>query len=484
MHCRDPRTILSVVIAALSLAIAAGAINGCGGNSSPLIIVIPPTATPTKGPTGTPTSTATPTATPTPSPAPTAPASVSGSSAFAVDLSRQLGYVPLFDSDDPGTGRSRVAIMNLAADPNLADPRVGTVVFTHSDVLTSATIDTGDSLVIVTSGGIGNGGRVDLIDETSNTIVAGSPFTLPAGADVVDLSGLSVGQALYDPVRKLVIISTVDDQIQGNCPSPGQCTGFLTFNPLTHKFSPVIPASASSSFALNAQSDFVFNASLFDPQGSATVVDMAKSKVCVLKDSNLDANKGGVSLDPMNQIAVVGNFSGETTLVNLFGSSFNETVSPCTFNEGGTPPNSLSANAATLLTGVAFNPVTHQAFLIENTGNTIFLVPLPSSPVPQLMQSDVGTLVLSFIPDNPFGFTWQTEGLPNGVAVDFTRNVAYALDNFSNFLVQIDLAKFQAAPSNLVTPLPAGTCKDLGSSAGCNNGFGVVYFPLPPAFGQ
>jgi hypothetical protein len=114
----------------------------------------------------------------------------------------------------------------------------------------------------------------------------------------------------------------------------------------------------------------------------------------------------------------------------------------------------------------------------------VFLVGLPSNPVTQIKLSDLRGVELSFIPDNPFGFNWETEGLPAAVAVDFTHNLAYAMDNFSGFLVQIDLAKLKADPLHLVTPLPAGTCKDLNSSAACNNGFGIVYFPLPPAFGQ
>jgi hypothetical protein len=223
------------------------------------------------------------------------------------------------------------------------------------------------------------------------------------------------------------------------------------------------------------------------------VVDVANSISCRLNDSNLADAPLGVGFDPSTNIPVMGNDDGTATAVNLFGSSFElENEPPCFLVPGGTPPNSvqvpgLPSDSAAL----AVNPVTHQAFLIEDDilgtefNDGIALLSLPPAPVVQISSDQIPPPVTSALPFDPFGFFWQSQSAPFQIAVDLVHNRAYAVSLFGYFMAQIDLAALQSNPSGIsVTPPPTSSCVGLPGSLGCNNQHGLVFYPLPPAFGQ
>jgi hypothetical protein len=480
-------------ITGLVCAAIVGLLAGCSGSSSGPS----PTATATATASATPSPSAAPTSTPSPtaSPTPVVGPYTTSASGIAIDPVRNLAYVPLTDSPDPVTDDSRIAVVDLNVDPNQANPDVATVVLSHYDTLTSVAIDTQDHLLLVLSGGSGNGGLLDLIDLSTNQVLPGSPYPLPTGADVLDGPPPSyevVGQVLYDPVGDRAIISTVSD---ANCTNLTACTGFAIFDIANRKFvtfgdppGPIIQASASFGFSLNAGAGVVFDASVDDPQGSASVVDLNNAISCTLSDSNLGAVKSDVALDPLTNVDVIGNYDGTATVLNLYGSSFNQSPD-CTLQEGGTPPNSvLLADLPPYTAGVAVNATTHQAFTVEDTDNGISLITLPQEPATQFDQHTIPLPVpTSYVSFEPFGIDWETESLPYAVAIDPQRNFAYLLEDKSQyFLAQIDLTQFQNNPLEISNPLPSGTCFGLEqfASYSCNNGSGVVFFPLPPAFGN
>jgi hypothetical protein len=292
-------------------------------------------------------------------------------------------------------------------------------------------------------------------------------------------------------VRKVAVISTLDDLVQNNCPSMGACTGFTTFNLATFAFTPIIQTLASYDFSFHPQPDVAIPASL---QASATrgvVVDVAHSIGCRLNDSNLAEAPLGVGFDPSTNIAVMGNDDGTATALNLFGSSFvSESEPPCFLAVGGTPPNSIqipglpSDSAA-----VAVNPVTHQAVLIEDDilenafNDGITLLSLPPAPVTQISSGQIPPPVNSTLPFDPFGFFWQTQSAPFQVTLDLVHNRAYAVSLFGYFMAQIDLTALQNNPAGISMPPPLTTsCVGLPGSFGCNNQNGLIFYPLPPAF--
>ena len=445
------------------------------------------TATTTTSPTATPTATSTPTASETPE----LPV-ITSSSALAVDPVLQLAFVPLLDSPDPITGNSRLAVINTAVDPDVADAIAGTLVLTHPDDITSVALDTVHHLVIVTSGGIGNGGLVDLIDEATHTLVDGSPFAMPPGADVEQLfTNAGYGQAVFDPVRKLAIISTLDDLIQNNCAAAGDCTGFTTFDLTTFTFTPIISTTASYDFSFNPLTNVAIPASLQAAAERGVAVDVENSIGCRLNDENLAEAPLGVGFDPSTNIAVIGNDDGTATVLNLFGSSFDaEDEPPCFLVTGGTPPNSVQVpGLASDSAAVAVNPVTHQAFLIEDDilgtefNDGISLISLPQTPVTQISSEQIPPPVISTLPYDPFGFFWQTQSEPFQVTLDLVHNRAYAVSLFGYFMAQIDLTALQSNPSGISIPPPlTSSCVGLPGSLGCNNQNGLIFYPLPPAF--
>jgi hypothetical protein len=418
---------------------------------------------------------------------------ITSSSALAIDPVLQLAFVPLLDSPDPITGNSRLAVINTAVDPDVADAIVGTLVLTHPDDITSVALDTVHHLVIVTSGGIGNGGLVDLIDESTHTLVDGSPFAMPPGADVEQLfTNAGYGQAVFDPVRKLAVISTLDDLVQNNCAGlEGDCTGFTTFDLTTFTFTPIISTTVSYNFSFNPLTNVAIPASLQAPSTRGVVVDVENSIGCRLNDPNLAEAPLGVGFDPSTNIAVMGNDDGTATVLNMFGSSFvEENEPPCFLIAGGTPPNSvLVPGLASDSAAVAVNPVTHQAFLIEDDilgtefNDGISLISLPQAPVTQITSEQIPPPVISTLPYDPFGFFWQTQSEPFQVTLDLVHNRAYAVSLFGYFMAQIDLTAFQSNPSGISIPPPlTSSCVGLPGSLGCNNQNGLIFYPLPPAF--
>ncbi len=414
---------------------------------------------------------------------------------MAVDPAAQLAFVPLLNSPDPATGHSRIAVVNTAVDPDVTYALNATIVLSHYDIISSIALDAADGWLIVTSGGIGNGGLVDVINESTGKPITGSPFAMPKGADVYQFStNAGYGAVVFDPVRKVAVISTLDDLVQNNCSSPGACTGFTTFNLSTHTFTPIIQTAITYNFSFDPETNVVLPVGVASAAGAMPVVDLNHSVACTLNDANLAVYPEGVSIDSTTHIAVIGNDDSTATALNLLGSSFTGESKPsCQLVEGGTPPNSVRVGALPgAISGAAVNPITHQAFLIEedfnpsNYNNGITLMSLPAAAVVQLTAGDIPTPVISSLPYDPFGFYWQTQSEPFQVAVDYIHNKAYAMGISGTFLAQINLATFQSNPAGIATPVTTETtCVDLlFASFGCNNQHGLIFYPLPPAFGN
>ena len=413
-----------------------------------------------------------PTGTPTPSQA-------SGSGLFAVDCTRQRAYVPLLNSPDPNTCNGRVSVLDLSADPNTTDPRLITVVLSHPDTPTGTAIDTIHNLVLVVSGESGKG-FVDIIDQTNNTLVAGSPFMMPDGVQ----PGFT-GQVLFDAVSQLAIISVIETS---GCAQPNGCTGFIAFDPIMHNFGTVVAANYAETFAFNSTTGQILDGSDSDSGGTIGVIDFPGARACVLTDSNIGDDNDGASFDTTTNIAVVSNEDGTATVINLNGSSIVTNPSPppaCTIQEGGTPPNSvLLTSLPDSTAGSAVNSVTHQAFLIEDGGPGVTLAQLPPAPVTQL--TSIPTPSIGSIPNDPNGSGWDTQGDPYAVAMDQCHNKGLAVNSYfsgtfgATFLVEVDLATLLNNPGAIMTALPAGNCAGTATTFGCNNNSGVLFFPLPP----
>ena len=384
-------------------------------------------------------------------------------------------------------GNGQVAALNVGVDPDTTNPLLGFIDLGHPDWPGGVAIVPASNEVLVTSGLEGNGGFLDIINETSRTIVSGSPFAFPAGSDSKVEGGVP-GQVLFDSVKNAAIVSTGD---ASTCPTAGACTGFAKFDLAAKTFSPVIPAALADQFALNATTQTIIApADFIDPGvGSGAgmdAVDLLNSAGCIISDqtvSTLDADPDAAGYDPATNIVVVGNyFSTQATAINLNGAAFDETVTPCMLNEAGTPPNSNSVNVDTGtgqdMPGVAVNPVTHQAFLTEIDGPAIALLQLPSSPVTQLSSGMVTALANSTIPNDPNGNSFSAQGFPYATVVDVANNLGYVLSSNFDFVVQIDLSILASNSSAISTPLPAGTCAGISTSFACDNGNGVKFYPI------
>ena len=492
--------------AALTLALLLAGCGGSSGGSATRNRTPTPTATGTETPTATQTPTPTESATATPSETPTGtptprPAQkfTSGSGALLVDPLEQLAFVPLIFDPDPDTGNARLAVIDTTVDPTNANAIRGTIVLSHPDIISSIAQDTGDprGLLIITSGGNGDGGFVDVIDQFGKPI-AGSPFAMPTGYDVYQFgSSLPVGpfgQTVYDPVNNQMVISTVDQTDPGTgaslCPGgAGKCTGFVTFSLTTFTFSSIINAPATNTFAINPflgignTKSYAIDTSQENAAGSTSVIDLTDGLACTLSDANLQAMPWGASLDSTTNISTIANDSDVATILNLNGATFS-TAGSCVLNEGGTNPNSVTADVTDLAGGVAVNETTHQAFVIDEDNNGVNLIQLPSAAVAQITSPAAPTQ--AFIPLDPSTFNWETEGAPMQVAVDSVHNKAYAVNIFGTYMVQIDLTAMQNNPSGINTQLPLGSCfgNPFSNFFTCNNLNGVIFYPLPPAFGQ
>ncbi len=409
------------------------AIAGCGGDSGGGVNFVPPK----------------------PPPAKTSP----GSGLFAIDCHRNRAYVPLGSLD--GNGDGQVALIDIGVDPDVKDPRVKTIALSHPDIPTGTTLDSDHSLILVVGGGF-----VDVIDENTNTLVAGSPFAIPNSGNVGD-----TGQILYNPTTKLAILAVA---------SP--TSGFLTFDPISHAFGTVIPANYAESFALNSVTNVLIDGSDDSGAGAMDAVDVTGARACTLTDSNIGSDQDGASTDSDTNITVVSNEDGTASVLNLNGSNFTPASgTPCDLNEGGTPPNSVLVTGLPSETaGSAVNGLTHQAFLIEDSSDGVSLIQLPTAPVSQLTAGDLGTPSISTIPGDPSDDSWETKGDPYAVAVGECKNTGYAVDSSFQYLVQIDLATLQNNPSAISTQLPEGHCAGTTTTSFlCDNGNGVTFFPLP-----
>ncbi len=414
----------------------------------------------------TPTTTASPTATPTPV------ASASGSGLFALDATKQLAFVPLLFSPDPESRNARVAVLDLSVNPNTTDPRKATVVLGHTGTPTGTALDAKDSLVIVVSSDSGIG-YVDLIDENTDALLTPTPITIPGNSQPGQ-----TGQVLFDGDRGVAVLNVTDGT---GCQT--SCTGFLTFDPVAQTFGSLVSANYAETFAFNGNTQQILNASDDNSGGMTQVVDLMGTRTCSLSDINLGDDQDGASFDVTTNLVVISNEDGTATVLNLNGSMLSGQGADCTVTEGGTNPNSvLLTGLPDLTAGSAVNSDTHQAFLIEDDSPGISLISMPSTPVTQIMESALST-VISSVPDDPNGCTWATQGDPYAVAVDTVHNLGYAANTASNgatFLVQVDLAAFQTNPTLIPTALPTGQCAGTQTTLGCNNNNGVVFFALPP----
>ncbi len=396
-----------------------------------------------------------------------------GSGLFAIDCNKQRAYVPLQTFDKNGNGQ--VAVVDLTADPDNTNPITKVVSLSHSDRPTGTAYDNDDNLILVVSGKqSGQDGKLDIIDESGNNVVAGSPFAFPAGSQ----SGF-FGQILYNPVSKQAIASTCSSS---SCGGLGDATtGFVTFGPKSHNFGSIVPASYPETFALNAVTNTIVDSS-DDKSSSLDIVDMAAGRACDLKDDNTIGDHDGASTDASTNITVISNENGTATIINLNGSTTDVAppTTPCNIVEGGTTPNSvLLSGLPDSTAGSAVDATRHQAFLIEDGSNGISLIQLPSAALTQLTSSDIPAPVTSTIPNDPDGSFWSTQGDPYAVALDVCKNRGYAIDGSFKYLVGIDLTTMKNTPDDIKTPLPAGNCKGTSSTFSCKNGKGVTFFPLP-----
>lgn len=408
-------------------------------------------------------------------------AQTSGAGVIAIDCGTQVAYVPLLNSPDPQSCNGRLAVIDLSVNPDRIDPRKKIVVLNHRDTPSASAVDTADKLVVVVSGNEGTG-YVDVIDETSNTLVAGSPFVMPAGVQPGDS-----GQVVYDAGAGLAIISV---EAGGNCAANAHCTGFITFSPTAHSFGKVTPANYPATFAFNGATRQIVVASDDDDAGQVGVVEVGSERACVLADVNLGGDITGVSIDVTTDIAVLSIEDGAATVINLNGSTAesNPAAAPaCTIHEGGAAPNSVKVAGLPEQTAAsAINPATHQAFLVENGGAGVSLLDLPAAPVTQLGPDSIAAPAISTIPDDPEGENWETQSEPYAVAVDQCRSLGLVVNADSSgdfgatYLAQVDLKMLKRSPKALGSALPAGNCAGTGTTHSCRNGNGVVFYPLPP----
>jgi hypothetical protein len=398
-----------------------------------------------------------------------------GTGVLAVDCTRQRAYIPLNAPDVDGNGQ--VSVIDLSVNPDVTDPRVATISLTHPDIPSGTAFDNDHSLIIVVSGkSSGLDGSVDLIDEATNTLVAGSPFAFPAGSQ----SGF-FGQALYDATNHLAIVGTCDS---ATCSSGNPLTGFVTFNMTTHTFGTIIAANYPEAFAFNNKTNVVIDASDDDSGGQIGGIDQHNGRACTLTDTNVGGDNDGSSFDSSTGIVVVSNETTNATVINLNKSSFAPgSGTPCTLNEGGTPPNSvLVTRLPSGTAGSAVDPDNHWAFVISDGGAGMALLTLPTAPVAQLVSADI-TAVSSSFPNDPSDTGWGTEGDPYAVTVascPALPHKGYAVNDSFTFLAEVDLPTLLNTPLVIPTAPPAGQCTGTTSTVTkCNNGNGVVFFPLP-----
>jgi hypothetical protein len=393
------------------------------------------------------------------------------SAVFAIDCARGHAYIPLNSPDINGNGQ--ISVIDLDADPDVKDPRITTISLTHQDLAIGAAIDAEHSLVMVTSGQSGAGGFVDVIDEHTNTLVAGSPFAFPEGSQAGPY-----GAIVYNPTTRLAVLGLCEN---GKCSSGDPGTGEVTFNPVTHEFGAIIPANYPSAIALNSITNVTIDASDDDNKGEIGGMEVAAGRACTLADDNLGPSDGAGFDSATNIVVISAGSEFDAAVVNLNGSAFTAGT-PCALNEGGAPPNSVKLGGFRFgIVGAAVDISDHRAFLAGSPFGGMALVNLPTIPVTQLTDQDV-TSVSSSFPNDPFDRKWITSVKPAGVAVASCPQLphkGFAINRDFTFVAEVDLATLMSTPDLISTPPPAGQCAGTSSVTKCNNGNGLTFFPLP-----
>lgn len=438
------------IVLALVCAIGAGLWTGCSGGSS---VVAPSTAKKVPAITAT------------------------NSSIIAIDCKRQRAYVPLNFLNDNFHGQ--IAVFDLSVDPDKANPLITIIDIGLVALPRAAAVDIKSGTVLVLADDVVFTGNLLLINENDFSFTS---VPLPAGSRPNETSGIVI-----DPESNTALVSMSDSVL--DCTSePGFCTGVAIFDLASQTFSPLyVTLNNVDSIALDHHGYFSLGTS--DPLFSILLafdLNVSTMYPCELDDDNvktLFADPDGIAVDPTTDIWVAGNYESPlASVINLHGSSFSGPgTQDCHLNEGGAPPNSVNHDTGTGaagMPGVAINPVTHKALMTAVANNQIALLNLPVKPVKQLTDKKV-TSVSSTIPNNPAGLLFEAAEFPYGTSVDTCHNLGYVIDDPRTFMVQIDLAKFRKNPAAISTALPAGTCAAAATSFQCDNGNGIMFYPLP-----
>ncbi len=389
----------------------------------------------------------------TPAPAPTPTSSNPSSdyrSGLVIDCKTKRAYASL-PFPDPVTGHGRLAVIDLTKNPDNGDPRIGTVRLPNVGAPSSLAVDQTAGIVFVPTI-VGSSVSLDLLKESNDTAVSGSPFSLPLGAYQY---GISVA---FDPLRRRLIV-------EGGA-------GFVLFDESSHSFGPIIQEDKS----LGPFGSFAFNPATNVILAPNTAVDVTYAAVCNFEDAYFDeSGEGTLSFDPTTNL-VIGAAYEFASIVNLNGSTFSSRNSPCVLREAGKSPNSIIIDGLSGFGSVAVHPTAHLAFLASE-GDAVGVMQLPGQPVRQLAQKMV-SVRQSAIPNDPNNGQWENDSLaiancPNG------RNYGYVVNYGFSFLAQIDLGALAADPVGLSAPLPPGNCTGTDTTLACSNGRGITFFPLP-----
>lgn len=398
-------------------------------------------------------------------------------SSIGINAAKHLAYVP---AGVNGGGYGQIAVINLAVDPNKTNPLVRMITLSHQDEPEAVLYYAKKNLILVTSGSSGAGGYLDVFDASTYAPATNSPFSFPTGSQsgYVGNIGLLSGKFFNDPADNYAVVSVCDN---ATCSSGAMGTGLVAYDLDLSGFYETATANYPEYMAANFNTGLIVDASDDDLPGQIGIID-SQGNACVLSDSNLEGDNDSAALDPTTNLVVVSNETGDITVLNLNGGTFSTAVSPCTFTEAGTTPNSaVLTGFSDVLEGGVANPNTHKAFLVGDGDPTIALISLPTKPVKQLTASMLSGQQ-TMMPDDPFGDTWYPSSNPSFVAINPATNKAYT--TYDGFLAQIDLAKFAKNPSAISNSLP--TTSQCGSSYGvtgtvaaCSNaGNAVVFYPF------
>jgi hypothetical protein len=395
----------------------------------------------------------------------------------AIDCKRERAYVPVSSSTAID---AELAVLDLSVDPDITDPRLTTIDLGHGGIARGAATAPKPGLVFVISGAATGTGFVDEINESDNTLAAGSPFSFPTGGGPLASDGI-----VFDPLHNDALVSMTS--APSTCPggSTTACTGMAAFSLSSNSFGPLSQFGTTvNNFAFDPVAGIAIG--LSDPVDPIPyAINVTGNQACTLIDDSMTVLNGdaeGAAGDPDTGIWVLGNFSDvRTTVINLAGATFSGTPPSCTLNEAGAPPSNsvnIDSGANDFLTGVAINPVTHQALLTGLLDNQIVLLSLPKAQVKFINFSDLSA-VDARLPLQPDGAQFQASILPYSDAIDTCHNRAYIVNTAATFMAEVDLEQLQKNPDAISTPLPAGTCAGTSTTFACDNQNGVRFFPLP-----